>query len=202
MDPQLTGSVKYLLEFDAKKAKIMLGASEKNEIQINGIGVLEKHAQFTFEKDEFYLTPFENARVMRNGKQQDEKFKLNNFDRLVIGASLYYLFIDPRHFDKDELENINAHISSYKAEQIQQEIAEAMGLISGDSRYRDPDEIACINELIDLMPSLEEANSMSILMDKKMKYKPIILNPIVIGNIYIFFYSLFKDKIKVFYLNR
>ncbi len=56
-----------------------------------------------------------------------------------------------------------------------------MGLISGDSRYRDPDEIACMNELIDLMPSLEEANSMSILMDKKMKYKPIILNPVVIG---------------------
>ena len=81
--------------------------------------MLEKHAQFTFEKDEFYLAPFENARVMRNGKQQGEKFKLNNFDRLVIGASLYYL-----------LENINAHITSYKAEQIQQEIAEAMGLIS------------------------------------------------------------------------
>ena len=113
--------------------------------------------------------------------KQDQKIKLNNFDRLVIGASLYYLFIDPRNFDKDELENINNHVQSVKVEAIQQEIAEVMGLISGDSRYRDPDEIACMNELIDLMPSLEEANSMSQLMDKKMKYKPIILNPVVIG---------------------
>ncbi len=121
------------------------------------------------------------ARVIRNGKQEERKIKLNNFDRLVIGASLYYLFIDPRNFDKDQLESMNNQIANVKVETIQQEIAEVMGLISGDSRYRDPDEIACMNELIDLMPSLEEANSMSILMDKKMKYKPIILNPVVIG---------------------
>lgn len=181
VDPQLTGSVKYLLEFPPKKKEILMGTSEKNDIAIVGIGVTEKHANFTFEKNEFYLQPFPNARVIRNGKQEDEKIKLNNFDRLVIGASLYYLFIDPRNFDKDQIDNINQHISTVKVETIQQEIAEVMGLISGDSRYRDPDEIACMNELIDLMPSLEEANSMSVLLDKKMKYKPIILNPVVIG---------------------
>lgn len=181
VDPQLTGSVKYLLEFPPKKKELMLGTHEKNDIVNNGIGVLDKHAKFTFEKDEFYLHPFPNARVIRNGKQEDAKFKLNNFDRLVIGASLYYLFIDPRNFDKDQIEQINDHVTSVKVETIQQEIAEVMGLISGDSRYRDPDEIACMNELIDLMPSLEEANSMSIGLDKKMKYKPIILNPVVIG---------------------
>lgn len=181
VDPQLTGSVKYLLEFPPKKKEITIGQAETNDIQLTGIGVIDKHGRVKFEKDEFYLEPLPNARIMRNGKQEEEKFKLNNFDRLVIGASLYYLFIDPRNFDKDQIEDIGKQISSVKVETIQQEIAEVMGLISGDSRYRDPDEIACMNELIDLMPSLEEANSMSMLMDRKMKYKPIILNPVVIG---------------------
>lgn len=181
VDPQLTGSVKHLLEFPPKKKELLLGTDPKSDILNQGIGVIDKHCRFTFEKNEFYLQPFANARVIRNGRQEEEKFKLNNFDRLVFGASLYYLFIDPRNFDKDQVDNINQHISSVKVETIQQEIAEVMGLISGDSRYRDPDEIACMNELIDLMPSLEEANSMSIAMDKKMKYKPIILNPVVIG---------------------
>lgn len=70
VDPQLTGSVKYLLEFPPKKKELLLGTDEKNDIVNNGVGVLDKHAKFTFEKNEFYLAPFPNARIIRNGKQE------------------------------------------------------------------------------------------------------------------------------------
>lgn len=77
---------------------------------------------------------------------------------------------------------VQQQISQITVDKIQQEIAEEAGLISSDTDRSAPDEIACINELIDLMPHIEEANQMSILLDKKIKYTPIILNPIVIGD--------------------
>ncbi len=54
-------SNRYLLEFPPKKKEILLGTSEKNDISIQGIGVVEKHLKFTFEKDEFFIEPFANV---------------------------------------------------------------------------------------------------------------------------------------------
>ena len=109
---------------------------------------------------------------------------MKTFDRIVFGASLYYLFVDPSKFVEEgtNSELVAQQILAITVDKIQQEIAEEAGLISSDTDRSAPDEIACINELIDLMPHIEEANQMSILLDKKIKYTPIILNPIVIGD--------------------
>jgi hypothetical protein len=74
-------------------------------------------------------------------------------------------------------------IPDAKKKKVQQEIAENSGLISNQYERKRPDEIACINDLIDLLPSIEEANQMSILLDRKMKYEALILNPIVVGEV-------------------
>ncbi len=189
-DPMLTGSLKYPIELNSKKNKLTIGSSDKIEIQIFGLGINDRHAGISFEKNEYFLEPYSNSRCIRNGTQHDEKFQLNNFDRLVFGASHYYIFIDPAKFGKEK-EVIDEKLHTITVEKIQQEIAEATGLISNMFDRKEPEELACINELIDLMPYIEESNQMSILMDKKMKYEPIILNPIVIGDPY--------SKIKVFF---
>ena len=189
-DPMLTGTLKYAIDLNSKKTKMVIGTSDKAEIQIQGLGVQDRHAGISFENNEYFIEPYNNSRVIRNGTQCDEKFKLNNFDRLVFGASHYYIFIDPTKFGKEK-EIIDEKMRTITVEKIQQEIAEASGLISNMFDRKEPEELACINDLIDLLPYIEEANQMSIILDKKMKYESIILNPIVIGDPY--------SKIKVFY---
>ena len=153
-----------------------------------GIGVNERHAAISYDesKHEYYLEPFANSRVVQNGRVCSDECRgeLRNFDRLVFGASLYYLFVDPARFGPSSEETM-AKVNNFTVERVQQEIAEQAGLIGSQfEKNRRPDEIACINELIDLMPLVEEANQLSIMMDRKVKYEALILNPIVIGDTY------------------
>lgn len=182
IDPMLTGSLKHLLEYPEGRNLLVIGAADGVDIQIYGLGVSDRHAGISWENGEFFVEPYLNSRVMKNGKQHEEKFQLNNFDRLVFGASLYYIFINPTKFDQDSEQFIINQVTTITVEKIQKEIAQESGLISDGFDKRDPDELQCINELIDLMPMVEEANQMSILMDKKMRYDLMILNPIVMGD--------------------
>jgi kinesin family protein 1 len=183
VDPHLTGSLKYIVDLGPKRTKVVIGSADKVDIQLYGLGVADRHAGIFIENGEYFLEPYNNSRVIQNGSQRDEKFQLGKFDRLVFGASQFYIFIDPSKFIEDK-DAINEKLQSITAEKIQQEIAEATGLISNTFDRKEPDQMACINQLIDLMPYIEEANQISILLDKKMKYQPIILNPIVIGDPY------------------
>jgi hypothetical protein len=184
-DPMLTGSLKHLLEPNQKKPKIIIGNSDKVDIQFFGLGIQDRHAAISFEEGKFYMEPYANSRVIRNGRQVDQKFKMDNLDRYVFGASLYYIFVNPSEFTingEANVESMTAQVGTITYEKLHQEIAEESGLISeADINRQKPDEIACLNELIDLIPNIEEANQMSILLDKKIKYKPIILNPLLVG---------------------
>lgn len=122
VDPMLTGSLKHVLDFGASHQtgkKLIIGSSEKCDIQIYGIGVNERHAAITINKSEFYLEPFANSRVIKNGKLYDEKFLLKNFDRLVFGASLYYLFVDPTRFEQQDTNTVMAKINNYTADKVE-----------------------------------------------------------------------------------
>lgn len=92
-DPMLTGSLKYLIEFGSDKKRILIGSDENSDIQLDGIGIYDKHAQIKFKHNEFWISAFSDSKVIINGKQIEKKVQLNNFDRVVFGASLYYLFV-------------------------------------------------------------------------------------------------------------
>lgn len=52
----------------------------------------------------------------------------------------------------------------------QDEIAEAKGLNIKDTKNMTQEEIQCQSELIDILPAIEEANQISITLDKKVKF--------------------------------
>lgn len=185
VDPMLTGSLKHLIEVTAKKPKLTLGSSDKVDIILYGLGVQDRHACISQEDGKLYMEPYTNSRVIRNGKLMDAKFKMENLDRYVFGASLYYIFVNPHEFningeaDTTVMQNI---VNEITYDKVQKEIAEESGLITeADLKRGNREEIACLNELIDLIPHIEEANQMSILLDKKVKYRAVIMNPLVIG---------------------
>ena len=182
-DHHLTGSLKYLVELNSLKTKSIIRSAEKVDIQIFDLGISDRHAAILFENGDYFIEPYNNSRVLQNGVQRDDKFLLKNFDRLVFGPSHYFIFIEPTKFGEENSGIINEKLQSITVEKIQQEIAEVTGLITNTFDRKDIDELACINQLIDLMPYIEEANQMSIILEK-MKYEPVILNPMVIGDPY------------------
>ncbi len=103
--------------------------------------------------------------------------------RLLFGASQFYIFADPSKAKPTD--------AYWTFESMQDEIAKASGVISKDNKNMSPgkieifqknylilisnkkiliDEIKCQSELVDLMPAVEEANSISIALDKKVLF--------------------------------
>lgn len=58
----------------------------------------------------------------------------------------------------------------------QDEIAKASGVVSKDTTNMSKDEIACQGELVDLIPAVDEANQMSISLDKKVKFEILVVS--------------------------
>lgn len=74
---------------------------------------------------------------------------------------------------------------------MQDEIGQANGLISQENKsHMSKDEVVCQNEMIDLIPAIDEANEMSIDMDKKVKFTAFPVSGETRGE--------FKGKLKTF----
>ena len=80
----------------------------------------------------------------------------------MFGSSQYYVFIDP---SKATAKDIN-----YTFEMAQDEIAKATGIVSKDTKNMSQEQIQVQGELIDLITAIDEANMISIALDKKVKY--------------------------------
>ena len=85
-DPSLTGSLKYLLLFEDKTRQLIVGASDKADIQIAGLGMLDQHARLTFENKTYFLEPFTDARVICNGKRYEEKVDLSRITLIKLNV--------------------------------------------------------------------------------------------------------------------
>jgi kinesin family protein 1 len=97
--------------------------------------------------------------LLRNGVQLTSQVELSHLDRLLFGTSQYYLFVIPSKATPQD--------QYYTFESMQDEIGKAAGLMTKDNKNMTSDEIACQSELVDLVPAIEEANMMSISLDKK-----------------------------------
>ena len=152
VDPMLTGFLKYFFDFGAKHKKFVIGSADKIDIQLNGLGILDKHATVTCEKSKtYFIEPFANARLVRNGKECNGKIQLAHRDRLVFGASVYFVFVDPAASPRGTNGELLPE-SPVNVDTILQEIAEESGLVTaGLAVDGKPDEIACFNALRDLM---------------------------------------------------
>ncbi len=105
------------------------------------------------------MTPSGSGKLLRNGIQLTSSVELAHLDRLLFGTSQYYLFVMPAKASPQD--------QYYTFESMQDEIGKAAGLMTKDNKNMTSEEIACQSELVDLVPAIEEANMMSIGLDKK-----------------------------------
>lgn len=157
MDPTLNGTIRHLIEGEGTK---VVGLAAKGAaIPLNGIGILDQHGAITFSGGKFKLERYGDARIIRNGRMVSSPVDLEHSDRLLFGTSQYYIFVDPNKAKQDD--------PYYTFEMMQDEIAKVSGIVSKDTKNMSQAEIQCQAELIDLLPAIEEANMVSIALDKK-----------------------------------
>ena len=90
------------------------------------VSILDQHATVTAKGGVFTLTKLGDAKLLRNGKPLDQPAVLVHLDRLLFGASQYYLFADPSKAKPNE--------PYWTFEGMQDEIAKASGIISKDTK--------------------------------------------------------------------
>jgi len=164
MDPTLSHTVKIVLEGQGKKT---LGVPGKSDIPLNGLGIMDPHGYVTIEGGKFFIERCDQSKILQNGKPITNKTELKHMDRLVFGTTQYFLFIEPAKKTPSD--------PFVTFEMTQDEIAKESGLL-GNTKDMSRDEIRCQNELVDLIPAVEEANQISIVLDKKIKFEALIVS--------------------------
>ena len=90
---------------------------------------------------------------------------MNHCDRLLFGSSQYFVFVDPSKIKQGE---------AYATfESINDEIAKSTGIVNTDKNLSQ-DELKCQGELIDIIPAINEANAMSIELNKHVKFEVLV----------------------------
>lgn len=129
--------------------------------------------------------------MLLNGKQIAQPTELNHRDRLLFGASQYYVFIDPAKAKRsdsfitfesmqDEIGIVNGMVTRTKSSLNSGRspaLSTSQGLVDPGITRRIQEQLKCQTEIIDLLPSIDEANTLSIEMDKKVKFTGMILTP-------------------------
>ncbi|XP_013907759.1 PREDICTED: kinesin-like protein KIF28P [Thamnophis sirtalis] len=147
-----------------------VGQSPSNVIILRGLGILDKHATFTYTDGKVTVSPWDKCKVIVNGVPIVVKTKLQHLDRLILGSNSAYLYIGP------PINRTCEDLSRYDYDFIQSELAAAkgfsvdkLGAANRKDGKPDPSVLAAFHDYIKLMPLVAEANQMSIELKKDLK---------------------------------
>ncbi|XP_050405632.1 kinesin-like protein KIF28P isoform X1 [Patella vulgata] len=166
MDPQLSGHIILFIE----KPEVTIGNSKGScDIMLKGPSIVENHAIIREDKGAFSIEPSEaNVRMMRNGKLVTNKTELKYNDRLIFGTTQYFVFVNPKDKSAKDAPVVNF-------EMAQEEIAKKSGFdVTSENKTRD--EALLKEDIVELMPAVEECNSISEELDKKMKFELMVVS--------------------------
>ncbi|KAK7487439.1 hypothetical protein BaRGS_00021280, partial [Batillaria attramentaria] len=171
MDPQLCGHIVHFI--DEPEKTIGNGREESTEIVLKGPGIMGRHAELRQEADGKYsLEPLEqNMRLLLNGKAVVNKMPLKHNDRIVFGTTQYFVFCNPA--ERDAAKEPWPEVTF---EMAQEEIAKRSGFdVNMENKSRDENLLQ--EDIMELMPAVEQANSISEDLEKKMKFELMVVSP-------------------------
>lgn len=170
-DPQLSGRIVHFLEGDNK----LIGSSgSEGEVGIRIVGpsIQLKHASFTMAENKWSIEPtVPHSRILHNGKAVGNKQEIAHNDRLQFGTTQFFVFCDPKERDSSK---INYPDISY--DDAQQEVARKSGL-GMDKEAKSRDEKLLQEEMVKAVPAVQQANSISEELDKKLKFEIVVVSP-------------------------
>ncbi|XP_078662503.1 kinesin-like protein KIF28 isoform X2 [Branchiostoma floridae x Branchiostoma belcheri] len=175
IDPQLTGMIVHLL----KPGQHLVGSSneesgETPSILLKGLNIQPQHAAFIVEGDKVFLDRCQSspdAKIIVNGQPLTEKDELEHNDRIMFGANHLYIFAHPKQAGSQKQ-------LAMTYEEAQAEINQNSGFVLGKGSL---DDLILNDDLVEVMPAIEQANDMSEEMDKKVKFEVVIVPAKVLG---------------------
>ena len=169
-DPALSGIVSHVIE----RTKVLIGKGEKCQIKLQGLSIMDEHALIEVEKQCLYITARENAKVTLNGDLLATKTELHHNDRILFSAGHVYVVHHPYQFKKAAKEG--KAFTPVTWDVVQTEVAEKSGF-DVDKKGKTEEELLLQEDLISLMPMVNEANAISLELDKKKLFDIALVSP-------------------------
>ncbi|XP_014667335.1 PREDICTED: kinesin-like protein KIF28P [Priapulus caudatus] len=176
-DPALTGMIVHFAmdgksRVGTKKVKI------KPDIVLSGLSILPDHAVILKEGNVVTVVPSTGARVLVNGSEIKASKVLRHNDRVLFGHNHLYVLHNPQDLAKQLREGLLVEQPTYDT--AQQEIAERMGLIGltgNDGRNKTQDDLLLEEELIQILPHMNQANAISQELGRKVQFEIVLVAP-------------------------
>ncbi|XP_046450111.1 kinesin-like protein KIF28P isoform X5 [Daphnia pulex] len=178
MDPLLDGRwIHYL-----KRGTTLIGKAQPSisGIEMIGPGMQQNHAEISFhENNDVALHSLtENGRVLVNGVPIKPRVEtvLQPNDRLVFGATQMWLFRNPALVDQAGVSD--SPMINYDFILHEMATKSGMDILSSSSDGKD----SLQEELVAVLPSVEEANEISAELNKPVKFEIVLVAPQIYNN--------------------
>jgi len=169
-DPALSGIICHYIE----KPVMTVGKAPDCDVVISGLSILDHHATVNVVKKSIFLEVCPNAKVIVNGETLTTKKELNHNDRIVYSSGHVYVVHHPRQY-KEALEKGDT-FEKVTWENLHQEIAKNSGY-DVDKKGKTEEELILQEDLISIMPMVNEANAISEELDKKKVFEIALVSP-------------------------
>jgi hypothetical protein len=183
-DPALQGMVCHFI----KEGLTVIGTKKGKpapDIIMGGMGIKSEHATLNYADGEISLTRASNsAKLTINGKpivsmdKEQQPIPLKHHDRVLLGASQLFCLEHPTQRDAGLADGMEFVTPTY--EDAQDEIAAASGLTSGSKGGKGE---ALQDELVTMMPHVNEANAISQELNKKCFFEVVLTADHTVGEV-------------------
>lgn len=175
-DPSLTGMVNHLC-LEGTTAIGTDKAKKAPGILLKGLNIQPEHASVTNKGGVVKIKCVGNSRVVINGQSVSKEQQLHHNDRVLFGNSHLYVFHSPQDYAKAQKDGKKIDTPSF--EQAQEEIAENSGMAAllGGAGGKSKEDLLLQEDLIHMLPMVNEANAMSEELDKKVKFEVALIAP-------------------------
>lgn len=189
-DPQLTNMIIHFL----KPGKYRIGNRKANpppDIQLNGLSIQQNHCNIEHDgkTNIIKLAPGSDAKVVLNGINQVSESELHHGDRVMFGNNHLFVLHHPKDADllKKQAEakkkGQTYEEPTHTFEQAQEEIAQNSGMLNygsltdGKDGKKSKEEMLLQEDLLKVLPMINEANAMSEELDRKVAFEPVLVSP-------------------------
>ncbi|XP_064648285.1 kinesin-like protein KIF28P isoform X2 [Lineus longissimus] len=176
-DPSLTNMITHIIE-NGKTRVGTPAADPAANIILKGLSIQKEHAIIINKNGTVTIKPCSGAQLMINGQAVKGETLLHHNDRVLFGSSQFYIFHHPKELAK--LAKKKGKIEAMTFEDAQQEIAQNSGMLAaagGGKAGQKKEDLLLQEDLVTILPMLNEANAMSEELDKKVKFECALISP-------------------------
>ncbi|XP_072032274.1 LOW QUALITY PROTEIN: kinesin-like protein KIF28P [Amphiura filiformis] len=170
IDTQLSGMIAHLVGPGTYK----IGNNKADttpDIELNGLSIQKEHAIVTNDGGKVFIEKAcAEAKLLVNGDSVMNKQELDHNDRVMFGSNHLYVFYHPDLYKA----NPKNYTQIITYEMAQGEIAAQSGFDM--SAKHSNDELLLQEDLVEMIPALEEANAISEELDKKVKFEIVVMS--------------------------